>query len=123
MIYLFIALGGALGACLRYFLVQQSMLLFGKEFPYGVLIVNVIGALCIGSILGYLENYTGPNALFIKQFVVIGLLGALTTFSTFSFDTVALLQTGAWAKAILNIGTNVILCTACTWLAFSFFKG
>lgn len=123
MIYLFIALGGAIGACLRYFLVQQSIILLGKDFPYGVLIVNVIGALCIGSVLGYLENYTGPNALFIKQFVVIGLLGALTTFSTFSFDTVALLQIGEWTKAILNIGTNVILCTACTWLAFSFFKG
>jgi len=123
MIYLFIALGGALGACLRYFLVQQSILWLGKDFPYGVLIVNLIGAICIGSVLGYLETYKGINAPFIKQFVVIGLLGALTTFSTFSFDTVALLQIGEWTKAILNITSNVILCTTCTWLAFSFFKG
>lgn len=123
MVYLFIALGGAIGACLRYFLVQQSTLLFGKDFPYGVLIVNVIGAVLIGSILGYLENYNGAYTQELKQFIVVGLLGAFTTFSTFSFDTVALFQLGEWVKAILNIGTNVILCTVCTWLAFSFFKG
>lgn len=123
MMYIYIALGGALGACLRYFLVQQSTIWFGKDFPYGILLVNVLGSCVIGAVMGYLHTYSGEYETLIKGGVTVGLLGALTTFSTFSYDTVQLLHLGQWTKAILNIGANVLICTACTWFAFSLFKG
>ncbi|EWH10390.1 CrcB protein [Catenovulum agarivorans DS-2] len=115
MTYVFIAIGGALGACLRYFLSQQALIWFGKEFPFGTLLVNVLGSLIIGFFYTLIaQGYV--QLIPWRTFVGIGFLGALTTFSTFSMDSLLLLQQGAWIKASLNILLNVFVCLFAAWI-------
>lgn len=113
--YLFIGLGGAFGACLRYFLSQLMLVWFGKSFPFGTLLVNVIGSLLIG-LLYTLMTQGYFQLVPWKTFLGIGFLGALTTFSTFSMDTFLLAQQGDWLKAGLNVVLNVGICLIAVWL-------
>ncbi|MBB1316969.1 fluoride efflux transporter CrcB [Shewanella sp. SR43-4] len=103
-----VALGGSIGAVLRYLLSIFMIQLFGSSFPFGTLLVNLLGSFLMGVVyaLGQL-SHVSPE---IKALVGIGLLGALTTFSTFSNETLLLLQEGLWHKAILNVLLNVTLC-------------
>lgn len=112
---LFVAMGGALGAVLRYSISSGIYNWFGRSFPYGTLVVNVIGSLAIGllSIL-LIEKFDVSQE--IKLGLVVGVLGALTTFSTFSWDTVDLLQQGLIQKALLNVLLNVVVCISAVWL-------
>jgi len=87
--YLVIACGGAIGACLRYYLTQESIKLLGKGFPFGILAINVLGSFVLGLFYAYLEQQQGLSNQ-LKLFIGVGLLGALTTFSTFSYETVVL---------------------------------
>ena len=121
--YLFIALGGAIGACLRYFLSQESIKLLGKGFPFGILAVNVFGSFALGCLYVWIEQEQREISESLRFFIGIGLLGALTTFSTFSYDTVMLLQHGDYIKAVLNIFLNVSLCLLGVWLAVLLVKG
>lgn len=122
MAYLYIALGGAIGACMRFFLTQECTKLLGKGFPFGTLAVNVIGSFVIGYLYSWLslQQDISDN---LRLFVGVGLLGALTTFSTFSYDTFVLLQHGDLLKAGLNVVLNVSLCLIGVWLAFLIVKG
>ncbi|WP_017446269.1 fluoride efflux transporter CrcB [Gayadomonas joobiniege] len=114
-IYLFIAMGGALGACLRFFLSQQALIWFGKSFPFGTLLVNVLGSALIGFLYTLIsQGYIQATPW--RTFLGIGFLGALTTFSTFSMDTVLLIQQEAWLKAFLNIALNLLICLIAVWL-------
>jgi len=112
---LFVAIGGALGAVLRYSISSGIYSWFGRSFPYGTLVVNVIGSLAIGvlSIL-LVEKFNVPQE--IKLGLVVGVLGALTTFSTFSWDTVDLLQQGLIQRALLNVVLNVVVCIGAVWV-------
>ncbi|AZG73543.1 fluoride efflux transporter CrcB [Shewanella livingstonensis] len=103
-----VALGGSIGAVLRYLLSIFMIQLFGSSFPFGTLLVNLLGSFLMGVVyaLGQLSHIS-PE---IKALIGIGLLGALTTFSTFSNETLLLLQEGLWHKAILNVLLNVTLC-------------
>ncbi len=113
--YLAIAIGGAIGACLRFALSEWMLHLFGRAFPFGTLLVNILGSFVIGLLYGLLitEQIT-PNPW--RIFIGIGVLGAFTTFSTFSMDTVLLLQQGDWLKAVVNVVLNVVLCLTLAWL-------
>ena len=114
--YLFIAVGGAAGACLRFFVNQQALSLFGKGFPFGTLIVNITGSFLLGLIYALIEHEhiaLGPW----RSLVAIGFLGALTTFSTFSVDTLVLMQQGYWLKAGMNVILNLGCCLFAAWLA------
>lgn len=122
MTYLLVAIGGAIGACLRYFLMNQTQLWLGKDFPYGTLLVNIVGSFCIGAIYAWLTQHMELTDT-IRQLLIVGLLGSLTTFSTFSFDTITLLQSSQWFKAGLNISLNVTCCLCVTWVALHIFKG
>lgn len=120
--YIFIGCGGALGACLRYFLTQESTRIFGNSFPVGTLIVNVLGSFALGCMYAWLEQQQDLSDN-LRLFVGVGLLGALTTFSTFSYDTFLLLQHSEYLKAVLNAAANLSLCLLGIWLAFLLVKG
>lgn len=118
---LYVAMGGALGAVMRYGISSGIYSWFGRSFPYGTLVVNVIGSFAIGifSIL-LIEKFNVSQEL--RLALVVGVLGALTTFSTFSWDTLDLMQQGLMQKAMLNILMNVVMCIAAAWLGAQWAK-
>ncbi|MFT7260080.1 MAG: CrcB protein [Glaciecola sp.] len=121
-LYLFVAIGGAVGASMRYFILQIATNLLGKSFPFGTLVVNVLGSFLLGLLYAFIQQDDGDNTGF-RVLVGIGLLGAFTTFSTFSLDTVLLIQQGEIIKAWLNVFFNVTICLISVWLALLIFKG
>jgi fluoride exporter len=106
-----VGLGGFIGASLRYIISINSTKLFGAQFPYGTLIVNVIGGLFIGLImeLCITTNAISPS---LKLFLVTGIIGGLTTFSTFSYETVTLFIEGNYVAGMLNTVLNLFLSIA-----------
>ena len=113
-----IAGGGALGAVLRFGMSNAVYRLLGREFPYGTLAVNVLGSLLMGFLFVMLVERLAMSAEW-RAALLVGLLGAFTTFSTFSFETLALFESGEPVKAITNIALSVFLCLAATWLGLS----
>jgi fluoride exporter len=105
----YIALFGALGCVFRYWLSSWTNLLAGKGFPFGTLLVNVIGSFLLGLLL---ENGLRSSALSLelRMGIAAGFLGGFTTFSTFSYETLRLLEKGSVLQASLNIGLNVGVC-------------
>jgi fluoride exporter len=97
-----IALGAAVGANLRYGLSIWAAQQWGTTFPYGTLIINVLGSCCIGLILTLAPTRIALSAPW-RLLLVTGLLGGFTTFSTFSYETYGLLVEGSWLEAGLNI--------------------
>ena len=114
-LYFFIAIGGATGACLRYFISDSMIKLLGKGFPFGTLTVNIIGSLLMGILYGLIEKEIIAISP-AKSLIGIGFLGALTTFSTFSLDTLLLMQQGQWLKMGLNVTLNLVCCIFVAWL-------
>ena len=109
-----IAAGGSLGAVMRYALSNAVYSWLGRGFPYGTLSVNVIGSFLIGIAFVLLtEKLTLGSE--VRAFILIGFLGAFTTFSTFSLETLNLLQQGFLVKALANILLSVLLCLVATW--------
>lgn len=97
MALVWVALGGALGAVARYGVSGWVQQLVRSDLPWGTAAVNVLGCLLIGFLLVWLRASTAPAEL--RQFLAIGMLGSFTTFSTFGWETVALLQEGDWTRA------------------------
>ncbi len=114
-----VGMGGFIGAISRFSLSSGIQRIMGASFPYGTLSVNVIGSFLIGFFVLYFEQTLSPNQ---KLFVVTGLLGALTTFSTFSLETVQLLQENLYVKALSNISLNILLCIFATVLGMMLFR-
>ena len=110
-----IAIGGALGALLRYWMSSGVYALTGRDFPYGTLAVNVIGSLIMGFVYIWLLERTLGGAG-IRAFLLIGLLGAFTTFSTFSIETLYLIEEGEQLKALINIVVSVVVCIFACWV-------
>ena len=109
----FLAIAGALGALSRYGLSGLIQRLSGAGFPYGTLVVNVLGSLVIGFVMQIgLNTDIIPRTLRVT--ITVGFLGAFTTFSTFSYETVGYLQDGAWLLASVNIISNLGLCLIST---------
>lgn len=116
-IYLWIGLGSALGGMARFWCSGLMARLIGETFPWGTLIVNVVGSLLIG----FFATVTAPDGrLFVdsttRQAIMLGVLGGYTTFSSFSLQTLALMNDGEWFYAGLNISASVILCLVAVWL-------
>jgi CrcB protein len=120
MQYFVIGLGGALGSMLRFglgSLIDSNVQKSGYIFPWGTIIVNVTGCFVIGFI------YTisvGEGRMILssltRQFIMIGILGGYTTFSSFSLQTLTLAQSGQWWGAAANVVLSVVLCLAGVWL-------
>ena len=108
-------LGGGIGAALRYWMTGSVYRVLGTTFPYGTLLVNVLGSVLIGFCMGFFEErFVVQPAL--RLFLTIGVLGGFTTFSTFSYETIALLQEGSWWFGTLNILGSVLTCLAGCWI-------
>ena len=112
---LFVALGGAIGASLRFGIHHWLTLWLGKGFPFGTLAVNIIGSFFLGLLFSLIEHGIVADLPW-RSLLGIGLFGAFTTFSTFSLDTLLLLQHGEWPKALLNVFLHVLVCLLAAWL-------
>ncbi|WP_293646021.1 fluoride efflux transporter CrcB [Thiolapillus sp.] len=110
-----IAAGGALGALMRYWVSTATYAWLGRGFPWGTLMVNVLGSFAMGALYVLLLDRltSGPE---LRAFLLIGFLGAFTTFSTFSIETFNLIEEVQISKALLNAGGSVVVCVAAAWL-------
>jgi len=117
MAYLWVAIGGALGSMARYGISGLVSAMAGGVFPYGTLVVNVTGAILIG----FLATLSGPESRFFipaygRLFLMTGICGGYTTFSTFSLETANLMRDGKWGAALANVGCSVIVCLLAIWV-------
>jgi fluoride exporter len=115
---LLVGLGGAIGSILRFLTALVAAHWFGSEFPYGTLIVNLSGAFVIG-----LVQQLGGEALLIpdnvRLFLTTGMMGGLTTYSTFSYETVRLMETNAWNQAWINIFVSTTIALSLCFLGMA----
>ena len=113
-----IAIFGGLGCLTRYYLSAWVYNLLGRSFPYGTFAVNILGAFLIGFVMEFsLRSTLIPANL--RTGLTVGFMGGLTTFSTFSYETLRLLEDGEFFMASLNITISVIVCLAFTWLGIA----
>ena len=117
MSYIWIFLGGGLGSIARFagsgFIARQ----FGETFPWGTLLVNITGSF----IIGWFATLTGTEGRWLvapsaRQFVMIGICGGYTTFSSFSLQTLSLARDGEWFKAGANSALSFVMCLVAVWL-------
>jgi CrcB protein len=117
--YLWVALGGALGSVLRFWVNELVLQRTGSSFPLGILIINVTGSFLIG----VFAAFTDPDGRIlaspsVRQFLMIGICGGYTTFSSFSLETLKRMQDGDWFYAGANIVLSVVLCLVAVWLGY-----
>ena len=110
-----IAAGGAVGALLRFWVSNGVYTLVGRTFPYGTLAVNVLGSLLMGVLYVLLVDKLVLGGQW-RAALLIGLLGAFTTFSTFSIETLNLLEEGEAIRALINVLLSVALCLGAAWV-------
>ena len=114
-------MGEALGAVLSHSISSGIYNWFGRSFPYGTFVVNVLGSLAIGMLSILLVQKFNVSQE-IKLGLVVGVLGALTTFSTFSWDPLHLLEQGFVQRAFLKVLLNVVDCIAAAWIGAAWAK-
>jgi CrcB protein len=106
--YVAVAVGAMLGANFRFIVGNWAADRFGTEFPYGTFIVNVTGAFAIGIVLSYIGERVGVDPLW-RLFFATGFLGGYTTFSTYAWEALTLVQSGNWLPALTYVfGSNLI---------------
>lgn len=118
-LYFWIATGSALGGAARYWLSGAAARLLGETFPWGTLLINVIGSF----VIGFFGTLTGPDGRFFvassgRQFVMVGICGGFTTFSSFSLQTLNLLNDGEWLSAGTYVVSSVMLCLIAVWTGY-----
>jgi CrcB protein len=118
---LLIAVGGALGAVMRFLSQVTVYELVGRSFPYGTLFVNVTGSFLMGLLSIFLVEKFNLGAEW-HMAILIGVLGSFTTFSTFSLETLVLFEQGDMFKALANIMLSVVLCIGAVWTGAYFAK-
>jgi CrcB protein len=115
---LYVALGSAIGGVSRYLLGGLVQRMLDTTFPAGTLLVNVTGSFLLGAIIRYALE-TPSLTPEIRAFLTIGVCGGYTTFSTFSYETMALLEDGEWVRAGVYITASVILSLIATFLGLA----
>ena len=115
---LLVALGGAIGSVLRYLVATFALAWLGPGFPWGTLAVNLVGSFAIG-----LVQQLATEGLVLSEdtrlFLSTGVMGGLTTYSAFSYETVRLMETGAWTSAWLNVAFTTTACLALCFLGLT----
>jgi CrcB protein len=112
--YLLIAVGGGLGSIARYWVGSAIAGRVGIKFPYGTLVVNLTACLIIGFTLTYLGKRADLNPAW-RFFIPVGFIGAYSTFSTFEWETLSTLRSGAFALAVLYAAGSLLLGLAAVW--------
>lgn len=107
---------GTGGGLLRYWISNFGYLLLGPNFPYGTLIVNISGSFFIGLLFVLIQERFDGIAVSLRALLLIGLLGGYTTFSSFSLETLNLIESANYVSAILNVFLSVLLCIISSWL-------
>ena len=114
-----IAAGGALGAVLRHFLNSFAASVMGTGFPYGIFAANIIGSFLMGVLIVYFALAGEGTQTLKASFLTVGLLGAFTTFSTFSLDAALMIERGQFLTAGLYIGGSVVLAIGGSFLGMA----
>ena len=114
---LLVALGGAIGSVARFWLTELAAKFWGGDFPWGTIIANISGSLLIGAIAA-LPAF-GERDLLTRQFLMVGITGGYTTFSSFSLQTLTMLQNGHLGKAAANVVSSVALCLVAVWVGYA----
>ncbi|MEM7546069.1 MAG: fluoride efflux transporter CrcB [Pseudomonadota bacterium] len=112
MMVLWVGLGGAIGAVLRYLCVTAAARIMGQGFPYGTFAVNAVGSFAMGLAAVWLAERAGPRAAFLMP----GILGGFTTFSAYSLDAVRLIEDGRIGAAATYIGGSVVIAILALYL-------
>ena len=107
--FLSISLAAILGANLRYILSRLAVREFGPIFPYGTLIINILGSFIVGLFVIWTTERVLMDPRW-RLFVVIGFCGSFTTFSSFAFETMSFFEQGQWGLMLANIFSNNLLC-------------
>jgi CrcB protein len=110
-----IAIGGALGSLLRFWMSSGVYALLGRGFPYGTLAVNVLGCLIMGALFTLFMERASMDSVW-RAAILVGVLGGFTTFSAFSIETFNLIEDGAYLKAGVNMIASLVLCVGATWI-------
>ena len=110
MTYAWVAFGSALGGMARYWLVLATFPRFGPVFPWATVAINILGSFVIGLFGALTMEGRWAVPAEIRAFVMVGLCGGFTTFSSFSLQTLDLIRAGAMGRALLNVGLSVLLC-------------
>lgn len=119
--YLVVFFGAGIGGALRHGVNLASAKLFGFEFPYGTVIVNIVGSLAMGLLAGYFAFRTGiPQHM--RLFLTTGILGGFTTFSAFSLDAALLMERHAYWSAALYVAGSVVLSLVALFVGLSLFR-
>ncbi len=116
-----IALGGAIGAVSRYWISSFIYQAVGGAFPWAILTVNVFGCAILGVLIQLMALAWSPSE-HLRAFLIVGLLGALTTFSAFSIEVILMLERGDWLNAMLYILLSVVLCIGATMATMALMK-
>lgn len=118
--YFWVAIGGAIGSMARHWSTAVGNALFGAAFPWGTLLINIIGSF----VIGFFFAITGPDGRFdapisARLFVMTGICGGYTTFSAFSLQTLTLLQDGAWLRGGSYVVASMVLCLIAVWAGYA----
>jgi CrcB protein len=118
LVYLLVSLGSAIGGCLRY-AITRAMLSMGPGTTRATILINVLGSFLIG----FIGNLTVSGSRYqasesMRIFLMVGICGGFTTFSSFSLENFYLLRSGAWGRALANAGLSVLLCVGAVALGY-----
>ena len=113
---LLVLIGSGLGGTMRYWLSIATQTLLGKGFPYGTLTVNILGSFCIGFFAMLFLGRSGSFIMPLRYLLIIGFMGGFTTFSSFSLETLELLEKGATVHGLANIALSVCTCLVAVWI-------
>jgi CrcB protein len=114
--YLLVGVGGALGAMARYGFASATGHFWPSPFPYATLIINILGSLAMGLLIGSLAKLLPPWQNEARLFVAVGVLGGFTTFSAFSLDAIILIERGQWGQSILYALASVLVSVVALFL-------